>query len=414
MRARWAILLCSLFLLLGLLTVTLAAGAEDPLLSVSYLYNTYLPKLQALFSTESASVFQALSEDYSERLEHLDQQGESPWSHAPFSTVLELKDGGSLHLAPFGRFLFSEGTAKLHVFAGEILDLSDGRVCEEGEMLLPGHRYFAAEESEALIRAYAPSAGFTEGSYLFQADGVFLTSEQFLDIGSHWGRDKILTLTEAGLVNGMEVHRFEPDRKVTRAMFVTVLGRYCGIPADPPTESSFPDVGETEWFASYVSWGSFNGLLQGFDDGTFGPNLEITREQMALILVRYCRSFDLTLPEAAEVIPFTDEERISLWALDAVRQARRWGLVNGREDGRFDPQGTATRAEMCTIICNLMERSAEARARTEEIEGDEADDAAETGIPEEGEGAVSGESEEAQDPLPQEAPGVKPTSESGD
>ncbi len=389
MRAKWAILLCCLLLLVGLVAFAAAAGAEDSLLSVSYLYNTYLQKLQEDFSAESESFFQTLSADYRERLDRLDQEGGTPWSHAPFSTALELKDGGSLRLAPFGRFIFTEGTALLHVSAGEILDLSDGRVCEEGEMLLPGHRYFAAEESEALIRAYALSTGFTEGNYIFQASGVFPASEQFLDIGSHWGREKILTLTEAGLVNGMESHRFEPNRKVSRAMFVTVLGRYCGISADPPAESSFPDVRETDWFAPYVSWGADQGLVQGYDDGTFCPNLEITREQMALILVRYCRSFDLHLPETPEVMTFADEEQISFWALDAVRQAQRWGLVNGREDGRFDPQGTATRAEMCTIICNLMERSAEAETIVEETERGETSAAEEKETPEDGKDAAS-------------------------
>ena len=77
MRARWAILLCCLLLLVGLVAFAATAGAEDSLLSVSYLYNTYLPKLQADFSAESESFFQSLSTDYRERLDRLDQEPSS-------------------------------------------------------------------------------------------------------------------------------------------------------------------------------------------------------------------------------------------------------------------------------------------------------------------------------------------------
>ncbi len=401
MRKKRAFLLLGLLVLLGIVTVTATAGAEDPLLSVSYLYNSYLPKLQEFFSGESESHFRKLSEDYDMRLDRLDQQEGSPWSHASGYTAMEMQDGGSLRLAPFASYLFTEGSAMLHVAAGEVLDLSDGRICEEGEMLLYGHRYFAAEGSEALIRAYAPSSGFTEGDHLFQADGSFPASEQFLDIGSHWGRDKILAMTEAGLVNGMETHRFEPNRKVTRAMFVTVLARYSGVSAEYSAEVSFPDVNEGDWFAPYVCWGAQSGLVQGYDDGTFCPDQEITREQMALILVRCCSAFALQLPENTEEKLFSDEEKISFWALDAVRQARRWGLVNGREDGSFDPQGTATRAEMCTIICNLMERST--AAETGEIEEEPEGAPAITELPEMGEGSKAESYREAP-----EGPGDEP------
>ncbi len=399
MGKRWLVLLLSLLCLAGIVSVMAAEGTEDPLLSVSYLYNTYLPKLQELFSGESETRFRALSEDYGQRLDRLDLSEGSPWSRAAGYTAMEMEDGGSLRLAPFGRFLFTEGSAMLHIPAGEVLDLSEGRPCTEGEMLLPGHRYFAVEESEAVIRAYAPSAGFADGNYVLEPSGSFSASEQFLDVAGHWGREKILIMAEAGLVNGMEAHRFEPNRKVTRAMFVTVLGRYSGITDGSAAEASFPDVREGDWFAPYVGWGAGIGLVQGYDDGSFGPNLEITREQMALILVRYCRAMSLVLPEQ-EGKPFLDEEQISFWASDSVHQARRWGLVNGREDGSFDPKGTATRAEMCTIICNLMDRSGAAAA------GREGPEAAET------EG-TSGEEEAPASAAPEAAEGQEGDTSAG-
>ena len=419
MRKKWKNLLLCLLLLLGIGTAAIASGAEDPLFSISYLYDTWLPKLQALFAGESEAAFGALREDFTDRLDVLDKLGTTAWSHAGSRLALEFQDGGSLRLAPFSSFLMTEGTSMLHVVSGEVLDLTEGRLCGEGEMLLPNHRYFPAEESEALVRAYAPVTGFVEGDYLFSAQGSFSPEERFLDIGSHWGKDNILAMAEAGIVNGMTAHTFEPNRKVTRAMFVTVLGRYDGVPADYASASVFPDVKEGDWFAPYVSWSAETELAKGFEDGSFGPDREITREQMAVFLVRYCLSKDLRLPDAAEERVFTDEALIGSWALDSVRQAQRWGLINGRNDGSFDPKGSATRAEMCTIICNLTRRSAEAAALSAEAaeaageaegpvpEGGEAEgsvpegDAAEELVSEEDAAEeLASEAEEAQQPAP--------------
>ena len=79
---------------------------------------------------------------------------------------------------------------------------------------------------------------------------------------------------------------------------------------------------------------------------------------MSLILIRYCDAYGCRLPEE-DVPDFTDEGSISPWALDAVLRSRRCGLINGRDDGSFDPLGTATRAEMCTVMARLLEKTKE-------------------------------------------------------
>ena len=169
----------------------------------------------------------------------------------------------------------------------------------------------------------------------------------------------------------MDAHHFEPDRKVTRAMFVTILGRLYGLHDDFVAPISFSDVQEADWFAPYVTWAALSGIVTGYDDGTFGPNKEITREQMALILVRYCEAYDCRLEEDVDVPAFTDEESISPWALDAVLRSRRCGLINGREDGSFDPAGTATRAEMCAVMARLMEKTKEAGSDANDDTGED-------------------------------------------
>lgn len=362
MGKRIAALCLCLTVLLGVCAVTRAAagGADDPLLSVDFLYNSLLPLLQAGFAQETEEGLVAQAEGYAARLDRLRLPEESPWERSDGFLALSLEDGGEVRLAPFGKFLLTEGEARLLIFRGEVIDLSEGRVCAEGEMLKRNHRYFAAEDSEALIRIYAAEAvGFVDGDYLAEIRGEFDVSERFLDLDGHWGRGQILTLAEAGLVNGMDAHHFEPDRKVTRAMFVTILGRLYGLYEDFDAPIQFSDVAEGDWFAPYVTWASLSGIVNGYDDGTFAPNREITREQMALILVRYCDACGYHLPEEEITTPFTDEEQISPWAVEAVLRSRRCGLISGRDDGSFDPLGTATRAEMCAVMARLIDKTTE-------------------------------------------------------
>ena len=374
MGKRLTVFCLCLLILLGLCIGTRAAagGADDPLLSVSYLYNTILPRLESLFRQETEEGLAALADEYAARLDAVKAPEESPWDRADGFSALSLLDGGSVRLGPYGKFLLSQGSARLHIFAGDVIDLSEGRLCAEGEELIPAHRYFAAEDSEALIRIYSEEAlGFVDGDHLAQKSGVFELSEQFLDLEGHWGRSQILTLAEAGLVNGMDAHHFEPERKVTRAMFVTLLGRMYGLHADFVAPISFSDVQEEDWFAPYVTWAALSGIVTGYDDGSFAPNREITREQMALILVRYCEAYGYRLPEEEDAPAFIDEESISPWALDAVLKSRRCGLVSGREDGSFDPSGTATRAEMCAVMARLLEKTKEMGSENDDDTGED-------------------------------------------
>lgn len=374
MRKRLRILILCAVLLAGIGTAAAAAGgAEDPLLSLSYLYNTCLPKLQSLFSGETEAKLGAAAESYAGRLDAIRLPGNDEWERASSYVPLTLEDGGSVRLGPFGKFLLTGGQAKLTVVSGEVIDVSEGRVCADGEWLALNHRYFAAEESEALIRSYADgSEAFVDGRYRTEITGSIPVAERFTDIDGHWARGRILELAEKGLVNGMEAHRFEPDRKVTRAMFVTIMGRMYGVDSTFPAPEGFSDVKASDWFAPYVGWAAAGGVVNGYDDGTFAPNREITREQMALILIRYCDAVQLSLPETESGSAFLDEGEISAWALEAVLRARSYGLINGRENGCYDPKGTATRAEMCAVIARLMEKAeAAAAAETPEEDDDE-------------------------------------------
>ena len=94
------------------------------------------------------------------------------------------------------------------------------------------------------------------------------------------------------------------------------------------------------------------GILLGYEDGSFRPGDNITREQLAVMLQWYITACS---PEPAqeEREPFADEDSVSGWAQDAVRCMRDTGLMNGRGDGCFAPKGTATRAEICAVVCRI-------------------------------------------------------------
>ena len=146
--------------------------------------------------------------------------------------------------------------------------------------------------------------------------------------------------------------QFAPGVLVTRGAFVTILGRLTGIDTAAYAQVPFSDVQGEDWYGPYVAWAAETGITLGFEDGSFRPGDNISREQLAVMLQRYIGAFglELTLEEKAA---FSDEETVSDWALTAVNTLRDAGLMNGREDNRFEPKGTATRAEICAVVCRI-------------------------------------------------------------
>ena len=360
MRRRILAAALLLALLSGMWSALAAGGAEDPLLSVGYLYQTVAPRLLSLFRQQTDARLQPVAEDLRGRLDAVRFPEPSAYDYAPQFTALDWGDGGSLTLPSFGCFLLLEGQARLHITAGEVIDLSTGQVCPDGSMLQVRHRYFAAEESGAVVRMYSEAvSGMVDGYYQAQSQGVFAPREQYLDLTeAHWAAQAIWRLTEAGVVNGVEPHVFSPGGTVTRGAFVTILGRLGGVNIDDWRYRHFSDVFNTDWYSPYVTWAAENGIVGGYGDGRFGPNDPITREQMAAVIQRFSAYLEAELSVSAETVPaYTDEASISDWAREAVAWARDAGLMTGRDDGSFDPMGTANRAEICTVACRLGEKA---------------------------------------------------------
>jgi len=162
-----------------------------------------------------------------------------------------------------------------------------------------------------------------------------------------WYYNAVEYVSEKGLMNGYNDGRFGPDDKVTRAMAVTTLYRMEGSPSHS-TDGSFPDVAKDAWYYDAVQWAVEKGIVQGYG-GIFDPDGQITREQLAAMFYRYKGS-----PAASgNLSGFTDRSSVSSWAADAMSWAVGNGIINGMGNNTLVPAGTATRAQLASILMRM-------------------------------------------------------------
>lgn len=171
-----------------------------------------------------------------------------------------------------------------------------------------------------------------------------------------WYHDAVSYVCEAGLMNGTSATTFSPDGTTSRGMIVTILYRLAGSPEMPDSNWGYPyaDVDANAYYGTPVYWARMNELVTGYSDDRFGPDDAITREQMAAILYRYADY--LGLDTDTGFIPnkyydFSDYQAVSRYASKSMNWCVNKGIVNG-SNGKLNPQGTATRAEVATMLMN--------------------------------------------------------------
>ncbi len=179
-------------------------------------------------------------------------------------------------------------------------------------------------------------------------------SSQFSDlVPGAWYEDGINYVLTAGLFNGTSATQFSPNADMTRGMLVTVLWRLNGT--TDTSINSFDDVEAGLWYSDAVKWAAANGIVSGFGNNMFRPNDNITREQMALILYNYANFMGYDTTQTASLGNYSDNSDISDWAAAAMAWANATGLISGRTDTTLAPGGTATRAEVATILMRFIE-----------------------------------------------------------
>lgn len=172
----------------------------------------------------------------------------------------------------------------------------------------------------------------------------------FDDIDGHWAKAEIVRAVEKGLFSGVSDNEFDPDGTTTRGMIVTLVARLDGAELDGYTESKFADVSMDDYFGKSVAWASDKGVVTGVDENSFDPNASLTREQIAVILYRYAKFAGKDTSATADISGFADYANVSEYAVEALSWANGAGIVSGRDGNMLEPKGTATRAEVATML----------------------------------------------------------------
>ncbi len=173
----------------------------------------------------------------------------------------------------------------------------------------------------------------------------------FKDINiDDWFYNAVIFAYEINITSGISETEFAPQGKVTRGQFITMLCRAYDIPE--MTGDNFDDCGNT-WYTGYLAAAKQLGISNGVGDNKFAPEKEITREEMVTLIYNYLKSVGKA-DETAKATSFADDDMISDWAKSAVAFASSNEYVNGKENNMFDPQGTATRAELAQIFYNIL------------------------------------------------------------
>ena len=183
---------------------------------------------------------------------------------------------------------------------------------------------------------------------------VFAADMPFTDVKEDsWYYDYVALCYEKGYMTGVSGTEFGPKVTLSRAQLATILSSIEGIDASAYTEQIFTDVPNGKWYSAAVNWAQSAGVVAGYNDGSFGPNDNITREQLAVMLFAYASHKGLDVADRVADLnsQFSgDSASIHSWAFDAVSWAVANEIITGTSATTINPRGSATRAEAATMI----------------------------------------------------------------
>lgn len=172
------------------------------------------------------------------------------------------------------------------------------------------------------------------------------------DISEHWAKESIENLAKRGIVSGSDDGKFYPDNNITRAEFAKMLAIASGIKTNSANVKEFTDVSSNAWYYEYVASLSSNGIINGYDDGSFCPDNKITRQEMAVILYRILENKGISFDKEVD---FSDADSINEYAREAVAKLSGAGILSGSE-GKFRPTDNLTRAEGATATLKMLNK----------------------------------------------------------
>ncbi len=195
----------------------------------------------------------------------------------------------------------------------------------------------------------------------FSRYAVMTYDRTFADLHGHWSRGDVEVLVSRYLVSGVSLTEFQPDRNITRAEFTKLLVSL--LAQDPQRKvqiegswvPTFVDVGRNTWYYNYVETAARLGLIQGFG-GRFRPDDSVTRQEMAVLILRALGLTEQAAALAGQNLTFSDAAGIQPWAQGYVALAVQQSLMRGVGEGRFEPTASANRAQAAVVVLRAMER----------------------------------------------------------
>ncbi|EHL17146.1 hypothetical protein HMPREF9628_02242, partial [Peptoanaerobacter stomatis] len=213
------------------------------------------------------------------------------------------------------------------------------------------------DEKEKASKIEASAYDVNSSSVIFKTNhlsvygvGYTAPSERFDDIKNHWAKDFIEYVAGRGLITGSTKTTFSPDENMTRGMLVATLGRLAGVNGKNYDTNSFSDVQKDSPYRPYIEWAYSKGIVYGIGDGTFAPDKSITREEMAVIFERYAKATGYHIPVNRQANIYADKENIGSEYKEAVTAMQQSGIMMGIDGNKFNPKGTATRAEVSAML----------------------------------------------------------------
>ncbi|MGN1001861.1 MAG: S-layer homology domain-containing protein [Oscillospiraceae bacterium] len=334
MKKRLIAALLCLLLLGGAGTATAAGGADDPLISLSYINNIYLPEFTNHVRDSVAAAMTARTED-STRTE---------------GGTVSVSAGGSVSLRTGQTLVLLSGSARLSVSAGSVVDATLGSVAKSGSLSLY-HRYIVCEDSAVTVSVLTDaSLSVSTGASVTQGDGKV---SPFKDVTREdWFFSDVVNAYERGLVNGMTASTYVPGGELTVAQAVKLAA--CMHQLYHSGAVTLENSSQGQWYDSYVAYARTNGILSGdFAD----YNAAITRRDFVELFYKALPATEYTainsIPDGA--IP---DVAMSDPAARQIYAFYRAGILTGYEDHSFGADSTIVRSEVATILNRMFDSTA--------------------------------------------------------
>ncbi len=330
----------------GSVPVEVLSAAKGKDVNIVFNYNGYtwtingltIKDMPANMKDIGLAISTMKSEQYSEMAQgkdilqiEIDHSGELPFTASLAYSIGDAYDDSDVYL-----YFVNEKTDSLEYVAAS--------TCKNGKVV-----YDFDHASKYVLTAEKLDETVTKEETTVKA------SSPYSDVNtSDWFYDAVMTMHEEGLVYGVGEGKFAPNGTMTRAMFAAVLARLDGANLSGYTTSPFADVDSKAWYGSSVAWVAKQGIMGGYDNGNFGPNDPITREQMAVILANYLKVNGITLAQKNAGATVNDMDSVSAWAKDAVADMLGYGIISGMGNNKYEPKNTATRAQVAQVFMNLI------------------------------------------------------------